>query len=131
VLAQQHLKTAPLTKLKFFDISEEQIAELDKTRQPGKTLRMLAPQDGFVIEKMAVQGQMVEPGMKLYRLADLGLVWVQAQIYEKDLPFIKLGQEATVTLSYLPDREFRGRVTYIYPNVDEKTRTARVRNGIS
>jgi hypothetical protein len=76
---------------------------------------------------MVVQGQMVEPGMKLYRLADLGLVWVQAQIYEQDLPFIKLGQEASVTLSYLPDREFRGRVTYVYPNVDEKTRTAQVR----
>jgi RND family efflux transporter MFP subunit len=121
------LKNSALTKLKFFDISDEQIADLDKTKQPRKTLRVLAPQDGFVIEKMTVQGQMVEPGMKLYRLADLGLVWVQAQIYEKDLPFIKLGQEATVTLSYLPDREFRGRVTYIYPNVDEKTRTARVR----
>jgi rubrerythrin len=65
--------------------------------------------------------------MKIYRLADLGLVWVQADIYEQDLAYIKLGQEATVTLSYLPDREFRGRVTYIYPNVDEKTRTARVR----
>ena len=70
---------------------------------------------------------MVEAGMKIYRLADLGLVWVQAQIYEQDLAVIKLGQEATVTLSYLPDRKFRGRVTYIYPNVDEKTRTARVR----
>ena len=83
--------------------------------------------DGVVVEKMVVQGQMVDPGMKLYRLADLGLVWVQAQIYEQDLTYIKLGQEATVTLSYLPDREFRGRVTYIYPNVDEKTRTAQVR----
>ena len=70
---------------------------------------------------------MVEPGMKIYRLADLGLVWVQAQIYEQDLAYLKLGQEATMSLSYLPDREFRGRVTYIYPNVDEKTRTARVR----
>ena len=80
-----------------------------------------------MVEKMVVQGQMVDPGMKIYRLADLGLVWVQAQIYEQDLAYVKLGQEATVTLSYLPDREFRGRVTYIYPNVDEKTRTARVR----
>jgi RND family efflux transporter MFP subunit len=121
------LKQSALTKLKFFDISDEQIAELERTKQPSKTLRILAPQDGFVVEKMAVQGQMADAGMKLYRLADLGLVWVQAQIYENDLPFIKLGQEATVTLPYLPDREFRGRVTYIYPNVDEKTRTARVR----
>jgi hypothetical protein len=80
-----------------------------------------------VVEKMAVQGQMVEAGMKLYRLADLGIVWVQSQIYEQDLALLKLGQEAEVSLSYLPDRKFRGRVTYIYPTVDEKTRTARVR----
>src|SRR5512135_119682 len=76
---------------------------------------------------MVVEGQRLYAGTKLYRLADLGLVWVQAQVYEQDLGYLKLGQEATVTLSYLPDREFRGRVTYIYPNVDEKTRTARVR----
>jgi hypothetical protein len=65
--------------------------------------------------------------MKLYRLADLSIVWVQSQIYEQDLALLKLGQEAKVSLSYLPDRKFSGRVTYIYPTVDEKTRTARVR----
>ncbi len=121
------IRNSARTKLKFFDISDGQIAELEKTRQPQKTLRILAPQDGFVIEKNVVEGQMVDPGMKIYRLADLGLVWVQADIYEQDLVYLKLGLEATVTLSYLPDREFRGRVTYIYPNVDEKTRTAHVR----
>jgi multidrug efflux pump subunit AcrA (membrane-fusion protein)/rubrerythrin len=121
------LKASALTKLKFFDISGEQIADLERTREPRKTLRVVSPQDGFVVEKAVVEGQMAEAGTKLYRLADLGLVWVQAQIYEQDLDYVKLGQEATVTLSYLPDREFRGRVTYIYPNVDEKTRTVRVR----
>ena len=126
-LGTKALQASALTKLKFFDISDGQIAELERGGQPSKTLRILAPQDGFVIDKMVVEGQMVDPGMKIYRLGDLGLVWVQAQIYEQDLDYIKLGQEVTVTLSYLPDREFRGRVTYIYPNVDEKTRTARVR----
>ncbi len=121
------LKTSALTKLQFFDISPGQIAELERTRQARKTLRMDAPQDGFVVEKNVVEGQMVDAGMRTYRLADLGLVWVQAQIYEQDLAYLKLGQEATVTLDYLPDREFRGRVTYIYPSVDEKTRTAQVR----
>ena len=121
------LMASARTKLKFFDISDEQIADLERTREPRKTLRVVAPQDGFVVEKLVVEGQMVDVGMKLYRLADLGLVWAQAQIYEQDLDYLKLGQEATMTLSYLPDREFRGRVTYIYPNVDEKTRTARVR----
>lgn len=121
------LRGAALDKLKFFDVSDAQIAGLDKSGVARKTLEILAPADGFVIEKDVVQGQMVDAGMKLYRLADLGIVWVFAQVYEQDLPYVQLGQEATVKLSSLPDREFRGRVTYIYPNVDEKTRTARVR----
>jgi len=121
------LKGSARTKLRFFDISDEQIAELERTREPRKTLRIVSPQDGFVVEKAVVAGQMVDPGMRLYRLADLGLVWVQAQVYEQDLAHVRLGQEATVTLSCLPDREFRGRVTYVYPDVDEKTRTARIR----
>jgi len=123
----ESLKATALTKLKFFDISEEQIAELEKTRLAKKTLRVSAPRDGIVVEKMAVEGQMVDAGMKLYRLADLTIVWVMSQVYEQDLAFVQLGQEAIVSLSYLPDRKFRGRVTYVYPTVDEKTRTARVR----
>ena len=121
------LRNSARQKLKLFDISEDQIAELEKTRQPRRTLRVDAPRDGVVTEKMVVQGQMVEAGMKLYRLADLSIVWVQSQIYEQDLPFVSVGQEAQVSLSYLPDRKFSGRVTYIYPLVDEKTRTGRVR----
>jgi RND family efflux transporter MFP subunit len=121
------LREVALGKLKFFDISDGQIADLEKNREARKTLQILAPMDGFVIEKDIVQGQMVDAGMKLYRLADLGVVWVFAQVYEQDLPYVQLGQEATVKLSSLPDRQFRGRVTYIYPNVDEKTRTAKVR----
>jgi RND family efflux transporter MFP subunit len=121
------LRETAVNKLKFYDVSDAQIAELEKTHQPRKTLPFLAPMDGFVMEKMAVQGQMVDAGMKLYRLADLGIVWIYAQIYEQDLSYIQLGQEAVVKIASLPDREFRGRVTFIYPNLDEKTRTAKVR----
>ncbi len=122
-----NLRQSATAKLKFYDISAAQIAELEKTHEPKKTLTINAPAAGFVTEKMAVEGQMVDAGMKLYRLADIGIVWVYAQVYEQDLPYIQLGQEATMTLSYLRDRRFRGRVTYVYPTVDEKTRTARVR----
>jgi len=122
-----NLKTSALRKLKNFDVSADQIAALEKTHEIKKTLRITAPRSGIVVEKMAVQGQMVDAGMKLYRLADLSLVWVQSQIYEQDLPYVKLGQEAEVTLTYLPDRKFQGRVTYLYPTLDEKTRTAKVR----
>jgi RND family efflux transporter MFP subunit len=121
------LKASALAKLKFLDIPSGQIAEIEKAGQARKSLRIDATRDGIVADKMVVEGQMVEAGMKLYRLADLGTVWVQTQIYEQDLPLVRLGQEATVSLSYLPDRKFRGRVTYIYPTVDEKTRTAKVR----
>ncbi len=121
------LPASAAVKLRFFDISDDQIAELQKTRQPHKTLRINAPRDGTVVLKNAVEGQMVEAGQSIYRIADLGLVWVQAQVFEQDMPFLRLGQEAQVTLSYLPDRRFRGRVTFIYPAVDEKTRTVQVR----
>ncbi len=121
------LRETAANKLKFYDVSDAQIAELEKTHQQRKTLQFLAPMDGFVMEKMVVQGQMVDAGMKLYRLADLGIVWIYAQIYEQDLSYIQLGQEAIVKIASLPDREFRGRVTFIYPNLDEKTRTAKVR----
>jgi len=118
---------AALEKLRFFDISEAQIVDMAKTRKPSKTLAVVSAADGFVVEKNVVQGQMVEAGTRLYRLADLGIVWVFAQVYEQDLPYVQLGQEAVVKLSSMPDREFRGRVTYVYPEVDERTRTAKVR----
>ena len=121
------IRLSALTKLKFFDISTEQIAQLEKSGQPEKTLRIHSPIDGFVTDKKVVEGQMVDVGKPILRLADLSLVWVYAQIYEQDLAFVRLGQETTVTLSYLPDRQFRGRVTHVYPDVDRTTRTARVR----
>ena len=123
----QALQASAVAKLKFLDVPDEQIAQIRTDGEAKKTLRINAPRDGIVVEKMVVAGQMVEAGMKLYRLADLGTAWVQSQIYEQDLPIVRLGQEATVSLSYLPDRKFRGRVTYVYPTVDEKTRTAKVR----
>jgi len=121
------LRETAANKLRFFDVPDAQIAELEKTRTARKTLPVVAPISGFVIEKDAVAGQMVDAGIRLYRIADLGIVWVLAEVYEQDLPFVQLGQEAVVKAASFPDREFRGRVTFIYPTVDQKTRTARVR----
>lgn len=113
--------------LKNFGISDTEIAKIETERKALKTLSVSAPISGFVIEKNVVPGQMVDAGIKLYRIADLGVVWVMAQVYEQDLALVQLGQEALVTVASLPGREFRGRVTFIYPTVDEKTRTAKVR----
>jgi len=120
-------KQEAIRNLKNFDVTDAQIAEIETNRHVLRTLAMPAPLSGFVIEKDAVAGQMVDAGIRLYRIADLGIVWVLAEIYEQDLPFVQLGQEAVVKVPAFPDREFRGRVTFIYPTVDEKTRTARVR----
>lgn len=121
------LKASALTKLRFFDISDDQIAALEKDGMARRTLQVRSPRDGVVVEKMAVEGQLADSGMNLYRIADLATVWVLAQVYEQDLAQIRLGQEAAVTLAYLPDRAYRGRVTYVYPSVDPQTRTAKVR----
>jgi RND family efflux transporter MFP subunit len=123
----EELRETAANKLKFFDVTDAQIADLAASGVARKTLPVAAPISGFIIEKNVVQGQMVDAGVRLYRIADLAIVWVMAEIYEQDLAFVQLGQEAVVKVASLPDREFRGRVTFVYPTVDEKTRTARVR----
>jgi RND family efflux transporter MFP subunit len=119
--------TNGVRNLKLLGFQDSQIAEIETNRHVLRSFTVDAPISGFVIEKDAVQGQMVDAGIKLYRIADLGIVWVLAQIYEQDLAFVQLGQEVVVKVASMPDREFRGRVTFVYPTVDEKTRTAKVR----
>jgi multidrug resistance efflux pump len=127
-LVQGDAAAAPvLNKLYHLGLSVGQIEKLRTTHQVPHTLQIVSPQDGVVVEKNALQGTMTEPGKTLYRIGDIGKVWVLAEIYEQDLPFLQVGQEAVVKLSYMADRSFRGKVTYIYPTVEEKTRNARVR----
>ncbi|PWB46406.1 MAG: efflux RND transporter periplasmic adaptor subunit [Candidatus Methylomirabilota bacterium] len=121
------LLEAARRRLLLWDITPEQIAELERSGTPTKTLTLISPIDGFVIEKMALEGMRVDPSMVLYKIADLSTVWVYTDIYEYELPLVKVGQEAMVRLSYYPGRTFRGRVIYLYPYLDSKTRTAKVR----
>ncbi len=115
------------TRLEYFDISPGQIAELERTGKVTKTLTMRAPFTGIATHKNVVQGQRIMTGMEVFRLADLSTVWVIAKVYEYDLPYVRLGQEAFMTLDYLPGRTFRGRVTYVYPYLDAKSREVSVR----
>ncbi|HSO62299.1 MAG TPA: efflux RND transporter periplasmic adaptor subunit [Desulfobacterales bacterium] len=114
-------------RLRLWDISEEQIRVLEQTGQVRKTLTLYSPYGGIVLEKMAFRGMRVEPGMALYKLADLSVVWLIADIYEYELPLIRLGQQATIHLSYLQGEAFTGKAVFIYPYLDAQTRTARVR----
>ena len=114
-------------RLRLWDISEEQIRVLEQTGQVRKSLTLYSPYGGIVLEKMAFRGMRVEPGMALYKLADLSVVWLIADIYEYELPLIRLGQQASINLSYLPGEAFTGKAVFIYPYLDAQTRTARVR----
>ena len=125
--AGNSLLEAARRRLLLWDITLEQIAELEQSGKPTKTLTMVSPIDGFVIDKMAFEGMRVEPSMVLYKISDLSTVWVYADIYEYELPLVKVGEQATVRLSYYPGQTFQGRIIYLYPYLDSKTRTAKVR----
>jgi Cu(I)/Ag(I) efflux system membrane fusion protein len=114
-------------RLSLWDISEEQIGDLEKTGKPKRNLTFYSPIGGFVLKKDALQGMRVMPDKELYTIADLSTVWVNADIYEYELAHIRVGQKATINLAYYPARDFVGKVSWISPVLDEKTRTAKVR----
>ncbi len=114
-------------RLKLWDISDQQIRKLEETGQPSKTLTLYSPYEGFLLEKMVDKGMNIMPGMALFRLADLSVVWIYADIYESELPLIRMGQSASFRIPYLPSESFTGKVIYIYPSLDPKSRTAKVR----
>ena len=121
------LAEAAKQRLKFWDISDDQIKALEESGQPRKTLTLYCPFRGFVLERTAYRGMNVQPGMGLYKLADLSIVWIYAEIYEHELPFIRLGEPATIQLTYIPEETFTGKAVYIYPSLNPETRTAKVR----
>lgn len=123
----QRLVEAARVRLRYYDVSDEQIEELPRSGRPTKTLTIHAPAGGAVTEKMALEGMYVRPGMRLFTIADLSRVWVLVDIYEYQLPWVRIGQQATMTLPYVPDREFTGRVVYIYPYLEQRTRVVKVR----
>ncbi|NWG02579.1 MAG: efflux RND transporter periplasmic adaptor subunit [Syntrophaceae bacterium] len=114
-------------RLKLWDISDDQIKALEESGQSKKTLTLFSPFSGFVLEKSAYRGMNVMPGMTLYKLADLSVVWLYADIYEYEIPLIRLGQQASIQLSFLPGETFTGKAVYIYPSLNPETRTAKVR----
>jgi Cu(I)/Ag(I) efflux system membrane fusion protein len=123
----QALLDAARRRLIYWDISPDQIDRLERTGEVTKTLALRAPTNGVVLEKMVVAGQAVMAGMKLYRLADLSSVWIEADVFEQDLALIRLGATARVVLAAYPGRPFSGRVSFVWPVVDPQSRAGRVR----
>ncbi len=114
-------------KLKLWDVTDAQVNELGRMGELKRILTVYSPGSGIVIEKNVVQGQKVMSGENLFKIADLTTVWILGEVYEYELPFIKTGLEAKVSLSYYPGETFDGRIAYVYPYLKPDTRTNQIR----
>ncbi len=123
----EDLFLATRRRLELWDIPKRDIERLLETREVRKNLTLYAPAKGVVTQIMVRKGMEVGSNDNLYTIADLSHVWLYADVYEYELPWVREGQTAVIDLSYLRGRTFEGTVTYVYPFLDPKTRTARVR----
>jgi len=121
------LLAAARERFRLFDVGSAFMRQLEKNRRPMRDFPVVSPINGFVVRKMVVAGTKVAPGEKLFDLADLSTVWVIAEVYEYELPWVRPGRAAVVRLSNLPDAQYPAVVDYIYPTFSEETRTAKVR----
>ncbi len=121
------LVAASRQRLALWDVPADQIRAIEERRTAPPDVTFRSPATGVVVDKPAVKGMHVMPGQTLFRIADLSVVWVEADVYERDVPGIRVGDRAAVTIDAYPGERFEGRVLFIYPYVDEKTRTNKVR----
>ena len=117
-------------RLKLWDISDAQIRRIEQSETPLKTLAIASPSSGYVQQKYVVQGQRVMAGERLFDVSDLSSVWVVADIYEYEFPFVKEGDVARIRLNAFPDKEYSSRVEFISPTLSAETRTMKVRFSI-
>ncbi len=117
-------------RLRYWDISEEQIQEIEATGGVRRTLTLESPWSGIVMEKNVLSGSAIKPGQPLYMIADLSEVWVETEFYESDLALISEGQSVEVSVTAYPGESFTGRIEYVYPTLEEKTRTLKARISI-
>jgi membrane fusion protein, copper/silver efflux system len=114
-------------RLRLWNLTDEQIGAIERRGKAERVLAVYAPSSGIVLKRQALPGNYVEPGTTLYELADLSTVWISGDIYESEITSVRLNQPAEVTFETYPGEAFRGKVAYIYPYVNEATRTVRVR----
>jgi Cu(I)/Ag(I) efflux system membrane fusion protein len=123
----QQLAAASRERLRLFDVPPSVLADIERTGVAQRSITIVSPQSGNVIEKQAIEGLAVTPMMHLYVIADLSQVWVLADVYERDMSRVKVGQRAKLAIDSLPGRTFEGAVTFVSPTVDPSTRTIKVR----
>ena len=123
----ESLVRATRNRLKLWDVSEDQIRDIERTGKVKKSIVFHSPITGHVSEKNTFENQYVEPGTLLYTIADHSTVWINADVYEDEIPLVKVGQEATLTVDSLPGEEFHGKVKFVWPHLMPETRTGKVR----
>jgi len=121
------LLEATRRRLEYWDIPQSEIERLERTGEVRKAIELKAPAKGVVVHKNAVEGEFVKAGTPAFKIADLSTVWVQTSVYDYELPWIREGQPAEMELTYQPGKVYRGNVDYIYPDLNQKTRTVQVR----
>lgn len=124
---RDRLVAAADRKLLLLGVTPGQLRRIVSRGEARDRISVSSPTSGYVVEKNIVEGDHVEQGMSLVRIADLSVVWVDAQVYEADLPLVKVGQAVTVALPFVPGQTFSGAIGYIHPSLDARSRTARVR----
>lgn len=125
--ASRQLADAALKRLENWDISGDQLAELESSGTVTRTLTLRSPANGVVLEKSAIDGMKFMPGESLYRIADLSAVWVMAEVFEQDLGAVRVGQHADIEVNAYRGTAFSGKVDFVYPTVSNDTRTGKVR----
>jgi Cu(I)/Ag(I) efflux system membrane fusion protein/cobalt-zinc-cadmium efflux system membrane fusion protein len=125
------LESAVREKLRLYDISDARIDRLRSSEKVERTMTIESPVSGYVLEKMVLQGQRIVTEDPLMTIADLSSVWGEADIYETDLPYVKAGTRAELTLSFWPGKTFKGRISFVSPFLESETRTAKARMEIS
>lgn len=123
----RQLVAAAKKRLIYWDIEHDQVAEIGKTGKVRRAITVFSPADGVVTKKAVLAGQFIKAGMNQYEIADLSTVWVDVEVYEYELPYVRRDMEVEMELSYLAGKTFTGRVLFIYPYLDPQTRTARLR----
>ena len=118
-------------RLKLMGVKAEQIASLEKGGEPNIRIPIYTPLSGIVIDKIVQKGQYVNLGDPLFAIADLSNVWVEVEVYENEFPLVKLGQKVSIISQSYPGKPFFGRVSFVYPFLDPKTRTVKVRVELS
>jgi Cu(I)/Ag(I) efflux system membrane fusion protein len=114
-------------RLTYWDVPPADVARIESSGEVQRTLTLRSPVSGFVVQKNVLQGQRVMAGEPLYRIANLSTVWVEGEVFERDLAAVRVGQTVAAELDALPGRSRRGRIAYIYPTLNTETRTSRVR----